>query len=219
MRLRSRFDSSGRSQSSPNRTSSVSWASLGAKSPRDLRAADGVSLVAMAQSVRTSTSRHQWLDAGGRGLDGRDRRGRLLSRWPDAFQGMSRLDDAGCLPRPVRMRVSDRGPRGAVEAQGPASYQYTCATGGSALHVQLARDGAVARRVQRGRALRLPSPSGRLEGTPSSRLFEDIRQRLDRPCKTTRTLRTRSLGYPRSTYSDFGLEGDGWTVTDLASGP
>src|SRR5262245_28594248 len=33
MRLRSRFESCGRSQTSPNSTSSVSWASFGAKSP------------------------------------------------------------------------------------------------------------------------------------------------------------------------------------------
>jgi Family of unknown function (DUF6174) len=102
-------------------------------------------------------------------------------------------------------------------AQGPSSYQYTYATGGSALHVQL-RVTVLSRAVSSVVVLAPPEPVGTPRGYTVEQLFEDIRKRLDRPCKTTARY-DASLGYPRSTYSDCGMEGDGWTVTDLASGP
>lgn len=49
-------------------------------------------------------------------------------------------------------------------------------------------------------------------------LFEDIRKRLDEGCRNTSRY-DESLGDPLSTYSDCGMEGGGWTVTDFASSP
>jgi len=42
--------------------------------------------------------------------------------------------------------------------------------------------------------------------------------RLHGSCKAT-VHYDETLGFPFSAYSDRGEEGDGWTVTDFASGP
>ena len=59
---------------------------------------------------------------------------------------------------------------------------------------------------------------GALQGSTVEQLFDDLRQRLAEPCKTTARY-DETLGYPVSAYSDCGEEGDGWTVRDLAADP
>jgi len=103
------------------------------------------------------------------------------------------------------------------KARGPSSYQYTYATGGSLPHVQLrvtVLSGALSGVV----VLAPPEDVGTPQGYTVEQLFEDIRKRLDTPCKTTSRY-DESLGYPLSTYSDCGMEGDGWLISDFVSSP
>jgi len=103
------------------------------------------------------------------------------------------------------------------KAKGPSSYQYTYATAGFALHVQL-RVTVLSRAVSSVVVLAPPEDVGTPQGYTVEQLFEDIHKRLDAPCKTTSRY-DESLGYPLSTYSDCGTDGDGWTLTDFASSP
>jgi len=102
-------------------------------------------------------------------------------------------------------------------AKGPSSYQYTYATGGLPPHVQL-RVTVQSRAVSGVVVLAPPEQLGTPDGLTMEQLFEDIRARLDTSCKTTSRYQ-ESLGYPLSTYSDCGEEGDGWTVSDLVASP
>ena len=59
-------------------------------------------------------------------------------------------------------------------------------------------------------------PGSTFQGFTVEDLFEDVRHRLDGPCKTTVEY-DQSLGYPIYAYSDCGMEGAGWTVRDFAA--
>ena len=103
------------------------------------------------------------------------------------------------------------------KVHGPSSYRYTYATAGFAPQVQL-RVTVQSHAVSSVVVLAPTEPLGTTDGFTVEQLFEDIRARLDAPCKTTSRYE-ESLGYPLSTYSDCGQEGDGWTVTDFAPSP
>ena len=98
-------------------------------------------------------------------------------------------------------------------ASGPTSYHYTYETGGFGAGLEMevtVRSRAVSSTV-------VASPPGSTgQGFSVEQLFEDVRRRLDGPCKTTVEY-DEILGYPRHAYSDCGMEGDGWTVQNFAA--
>src|SRR5690242_3879835 len=70
------------------------------------------------------------------------------------------------------------------KAHGPSSYRYTYATAGFAPHVQL-RVTVQSHAVSSVVVLAPTEPLGTTDGFTVEQLFEDIRARLDAPCKTT----------------------------------
>jgi hypothetical protein len=98
---------------------------------------------------------------------------------------------------------------------GPPSYQYTFATSGFAPPANLrvtVTDRVVTSTVPVGD--NLPSPVGKT----MEELFADAAQQLTTDCKVT-VHYDETLGYPLSLYSDCGIEGAGWTVSDFAPLP
>ena len=108
-------------------------------------------------------------------------------------------------------------PESLWKAKGPSSYPYTNATTGFVVPLRM-RVTVQARAVAGVVVLAPPEHVGTPEGYTVEQLFEDIRKRLDDGCRNTSRY-DESLGYPLATYSDCGMEGGGWTVTDFASSP
>jgi hypothetical protein len=100
-------------------------------------------------------------------------------------------------------------------AKGPAGYHYTYGTTGFPPRFELVVT-VRSRVVTNTTVLSPPGYLGGQQGFTVEELFADVRQRLDGPCKTT-VQYEETLGYPRSAYSDCGMEGDGWVITDFAA--
>jgi hypothetical protein len=98
---------------------------------------------------------------------------------------------------------------------GPPSYQYTITSGGFAPSGSL-------RVTVTNRAVTSAVPVGETFPTAVAETFEelfaDVGVQLDSNCKVT-VHYDEALGYPLSLYSDCGMEGSGWTVSDFAALP
>ena len=101
-------------------------------------------------------------------------------------------------------------------SNGPTSYHYTYETSGFMAPLEL----LVTVRSRAVSSATVISPPERLgdgvQGFTVEQLFDDLRNRLGGPCKTTARY-DEALGYPRSVYSDCGMEGGGWNVMELAA--
>jgi len=98
---------------------------------------------------------------------------------------------------------------------GPPSYQYTITSGGFAPSGSL-------RVTVTNRTVTSAVPVGETfppaVGETVEELFADIGVQLDSDCKVT-VHYDATLGYPLSLYSDCGMEGFGWSVSDFAPSP
>ena len=103
-------------------------------------------------------------------------------------------------------------------ARGPASYHYTYETSGFLPRLEAVvtvRSGVVSETS----VISSSGFPGEFQGWTVEQLFQDVRHRLDDGTCKTRVEYEERLGYPASVYSDCGMEGDGWRVTELAAGP
>lgn len=98
-------------------------------------------------------------------------------------------------------------------ASGPSSYHYTYISSGFLPRLTMVvtvRSRAVSSTIV------VSPPGSTAQGFNVEQLFDDVRHRLNGGCKTTVEYDS-SLGYPSRTYSDCGMEGDGWIIRDFAA--
>jgi|SoiMethySBSTD1v2_1073268.scaffolds.fasta_scaffold14778_4 hypothetical protein len=101
-------------------------------------------------------------------------------------------------------------------AKGPAAYHYSFAWSGFLPRLEAAvmvRSGVVSDTIVTSSA----GFPGEFQGWTVEQLFQDVRHRLDDSSCKTRVQYEEALGYPTSVFSDCGIEGDGWRVTDFAA--